>query len=476
MHRSSLQHKHHHHSSSSRPRKWRRFWNRQRGQQVSPARLIALTFGATIMIGATLLWLPISHEAGQSIDPIQALFMATSAVCVTGLAVVDVGTTFNLFGEVVMMLLIQLGGLGIITVGTMAALALKRRIGVSERINAAGQVNATGLGDALSLVRMVILSSIVIELIGTIFLIPDFTEREGLLRGIYYALFHSVSSFNNAGFSLYSTGLTSFVGDLSINLIIPFLIILGGLGFLVQLNTLSYLRNRRTKLATNTKIALCSTAFLLVSAPFLFALMEWNNPATLSPMPLSEKIMASWFLAVTPRTAGFNTLDYGVLTFPGLFYTMLLMLIGGNPGSTAGGIKTNTIFVMLVGSLALIRGQRDAVVFGRRLSTDTMLRAMSVGLLSLILVALGILLLLAFNSHGEDELKFIQLLFEAVSAFATVGLSMNATSSLNSAQELIIIMLMFLGRVGPLTFALAFLMPKPQSPVRYPKARDVLIG
>ncbi|WP_261663284.1 TrkH family potassium uptake protein [Deinococcus sp. Marseille-Q6407] len=442
----------------------------------SPAQLIALTFGAAILAGTLLLWLPLSHEPGQTVTFLQALFMATSAVCVTGLGVVDVGSTFSPFGEVVMMLLVQFGGLGLITVGTMTALLLRRRVGVRSRLNAAQQVNASRLGEAPQLVRTVVLSALGIELAGALLLSPDFIAREGLGRGLYFALFHSVSAFNNAGFSLYPTGLLGLIGDPWINLIIPLLIILGGTGFLVQVNVLAWLRDRRNQLSTNTRISLAMMFFLLLTAPVLFGMMEWNNPATLGNLPLEQKLLASWFQGITPRTAGFNTLDYAQMTFAGLFYSMLLMLIGGNSGSTAGGIKTNTVFVMVVSAWSLIRGRKDAVVFDRRLGTDIILRAMSVGLLSLVMLALGILLLLVFNRHGRDGLQFIQLVFEAVSAFATVGLSMNATTHLNSAQELVIIALMFLGRIGPLTLAVAFAQRELPPPVRFPETSDVLIG
>lgn len=441
----------------------------------SPAQLIALTFGATILVGTLLLWLPMSHEAGKSLTLLQSLFIATSAVCVTGLSVADPGSTFSGFGEAVMLVLVQLGGLGLVTVGTMTALILRRRVGVRSRLNAAQQVNATQIGDVAHTTRTVVLSALGIELLGTLLMAPDFIAREGsVVRGLYYSLFHSVSAFNNAGFSLYPTGLMELVGNPSINIFIPLLIILGGMGFLVQANLLAHLRDRRQRLSTNTRISLGMMAFLLVSAPILFGIMEWNNPATLGHLPLATKLQAAWFQGVTPRTAGFNTLDYAQMTFAGLFYSMLLMLIGGNPGSTAGGIKTNTVFVMVVSAWALIRGRKEAVVFDRRFGTDIILRAMSVGLLSLLMLWLGILLLLLFN--GGSELNFVQLVFEAVSAFATVGLTMNATALLNPAQELVIIALMFLGRIGPLTLAVAFMQRELPPPVRYPEASEVLIG
>ncbi|WP_414656831.1 TrkH family potassium uptake protein [Deinococcus sp. VB343] len=443
---------------------------------IRPPQLIALTFAATILIGALLLWSPLAHEPGKSITFVQALFMATSAVCVTGLAVVDPGSTFNLFGEVVMLLLIQVGGLGIITLGTLFALALRRRLGVTGRINAQQQTSATTLGGALSLVRAIVLTSLLIEAVGALLLLPAFIPREGLGRGIYYSIFHSISAFNNAGFSLYPNNLMNFVSDPLVNLVVTGLVVLGGLGFLVQLNILGWLKNRRrNRLTTNSLLSLTMTAGLLLVGTVFFALTEWNNPKTLAPLPLHGKLLASWFQSVTPRTAGFNTLDYGLMGFPALFMTIVWMFIGANPGSTGGGIKTNTFYVMAASAWSMVRGRRDTTIFERRIDTETVLRAMTVGLLSMGLVVSGFMLLLLLNTN--KDVLFLQLFFETVSAFGTAGLSMNTTPLLNTPQEIVLIFLMFLGRIGPLTFAVAFSRPSPEkSLVRHPADRDILIG
>ena len=456
----------------SRPAGTRRPW----ASRLRPPQLIALTFAAAILIGAVLLWLPFSHEAGKSITFIQALFMATSCVCVTGLAVVDPGSTFNVFGESVMLLLIQVGGLGIITLGTLFALALRRRLGVVGRINAQQQVSATSLGSATSLVRSIVLTSLLFEGLGALLLLPAFIPREGVLRGIYYAIFHSISSFNNAGFSLYPTNLTGFVSDPLINMVVTLLIIFGGMGFLVQLNLLGWLRDRRrNRLSTNTRLSLTMTGVLLVVGTVFFALTEWNNPGTLAPLPLHGKLLASWFQSVTPRTAGFNTLDYGLMGFPALFMTIVWMFIGANPGSTGGGIKTNTFYVIVASAWSMVRGRRDTTLFDRRIDTETILRAMTVGLLSMGLVTVGFMLMLLLNTN--KKVLFLQLFFETVSAFGTAGLSMNTTPLLNTAQEAVLIALMFLGRIGPLTFAVAFSRPASEKMLtRYPADRDILIG
>ncbi len=443
--------------------------------RLRPPQLIALTFALAILVGAGLLTLPISLEPGQSIRPVQALFMATSAVCVTGLGVVDVGTTFTTFGEVVVLLLIQIGGLGLITLGTLFAIALRRRVGIADRIQVAQQVNTLELGGVVKLVRTIVLSSVFVELGGTVLLSSVFVPEEGLGRGLYFSLFHSVSAFNNAGFSLYATGLSGFVTNPIINLVIPLLIVLGGMGFLVQLNVLAYLRDRRrNRLNANSKLSLVMTAALLLIGTLGFALLEWTNPATLGTLPLGGKMLAAWFHGVTPRTAGFNTLDYGTMHYGTIFVTILLMFIGANPGSTGGGIKTTTFYVMMASAWGMVRGRHDTTLFRRRIGTTTILRAMTVGLLSLGLVNLGFLLMLMLNTN--PDVKFVQLFFETVSAFATVGLSMNTTPLLNPDQEVVLIFLMFLGRIGPLTFAVAFSRPDSRTLVRYPQEHDILIG
>ena len=450
--------------------------SRSRGPRLRPPQLIALTFASTILIGALLLWLPLTHEPGKSLSFVQALFMATSSVCVTGLAVVDPGSTFNLAGELVMLALIQVGGLGIITLATLFALALRRRLGVAGRINAQQQVSATSLGSALGLVRAVVLTSLAVELVGMLLLAFVFVPREGWGKGLYYAFFHAISAFNNAGFSLYPDNLSRFVGDPLLNFVIPALIVLGGMGFLVQFNLLGWLRDRRhNRLSGNSRLSLTMMGGLLLLGLVLFAALEWSNPKTLGPLAPGEKLLAAWFLSVTPRTAGFNTVDYGVLGNPAIFLTVLLMFIGANPGSTGGGIKTNTFYVMMASAWSMVRGRRNTVLFERRIDTETVLRAMTVGLLSLGLVNLGFMAMLLLNTN--PEVRFVQLFFETVSAFATAGLSMNATPLLNEAQEIVLIVLMFLGRIGPLTFAVAFNRPRPEDEqVRYPADRDILIG
>ncbi len=441
----------------------------------SPPQLIALTFALTIVLGGLLLYSPATHQTGHSLSFIQALFMATSALCVTGLAVVDVGRTFNLFGQLVVLALVQIGGLGIITFGTLFAFLLGRRINFSERIRLAQQVSAFEVGGVVRLIRQIFAFTLVAELIGTLLLALHFVPAEGWGRGLYYAAFHAISAYNNAGFSLYPDNLIGLARDPLVNVVIGALIILGGMGFIVQINVLSHWRRpRRDRILVHSKIVLSVMAALLIVGMLLFLIFEWHNPRTLGPLPLGDKLLVSFFQGVTPRTAGFNTVDYGVITQPTVFITIILMFIGANPGSTGGGIKTSTFFVMMMAAISLVRGRGDLVAFGRRVAGETVVRAMTVGLLSMGLVNTGVLLMLIANH--DNTLSFERLFFETVSAFGTVGLSMNATTLLNPTQELILLVLMYLGRIGPLTFAVAFGNSNKNEAVRYAPERDILIG
>ena len=445
--------------------------NRSRRRTLSPAKVIALSFGITGLIGTLLLWLPWSHATGENLTLLDALFTASSALCVTGLIVVDTGTAWSPFGQTVIMILIQLGGLGLVTFGTLFALALGRRVGFGERMRVAEQVKAFQVGGVVKLVRNIFLLSFGMELIGAALLYPAFAAQEGAGAGAFYALFHSVSAANNAGFAFYSDSLSRFVGDPLVNLTITSLFILGGLGFIVQINLIGYVRNRRqNRLTLHTKIVLTVTAVLCALGFVVVALLEWTNPATLGELPLSAKLWGAFFQGVTPRTAGFNTLDIGAMENPTLIFTMLLMFIGGSPGSTAGGIKTVTFFVLAASAWSLVRGYGELTIFGRRVSTETALKADTVVLLSSGIVILALLILSITESIG-----LLSLVFETMSAFGTVGLSVGATGELSTVGQLIVIVLMYLGRIGPMTFALAIAQEPHEGEIKHPK-EDVLIS
>ncbi|MBB6097962.1 trk system potassium uptake protein TrkH [Deinobacterium chartae] len=438
----------------------------------TPPQLIALTFALGIVIGGLLLALPFAHAPGKHVSLLTAFFTATSALCVTGLNVVDPGTTWSLAGQIIILLLIQVGGLGIVTFGTLFAFLSGRRIGFGERLRLAQQLNALEVGGVVDLLRRIVLYTAVIEGIGALLLYPRFAALEGPLRGAYFAVFHAVSAFNNAGFALYPDNLMRFVSDPLITGVISALVISGGLGFLTFIGLQLYRRDPRAfRLSLNTRIALATTAFLLLAGTLTVAAFEWNNPKTLGPLPLGGKLLGSVFQAVVPRTAGFNSVDYGGLTQATLFITTLLMFVGANPGSTGGGIKTTTFFVLVTSAWSMVRGRGEMVAFRRRIDSELVVRAGVVTVLSLTLVVTALLVL----TLTDAKLPFLNLAFEAFSAFATVGLSINTTPLISPAGQIVLILLMYLGRIGPLTFAIALARPSRRG-VGYPADRNVLIG
>jgi trk system potassium uptake protein len=441
----------------------------------SPPQLIALSFALSILLGGALLKLPALQQPGQNLNLLDAMFMATSAVCVTGLSVVDLGSTFNLGGQLLTLLLVQVGGLGIITFGTLFATFARRRLAFSERFRLAQQVNAPDFGSVPGLLRGIFLYTFLTEAAGAVLLAVRFVPQFGWGKGLYYSVFHSVVAFNNAGFALFPGNLRAYVADPLVSLVIPALIVLGGLGFLVQLNVLAHLRDRRhVRLLVQSKVVLTSMAALLLGGTLLVALLEWTNPHTLGPLPLGGKLLASFFQAVTPRTSGLSTLNTELLRPATLLLILGLMFVGANPGSTGGGIKTSTAFVLLGSAWNTVRGRSDLVAFRRRVEPGAVLRALAVTLLSGLLVGAAFLLMLLFNT--SPRLDALHLYFETVSAFGTVGLSMNSTPDTSAAQRVLLIVLMYLGRTGPLTFAHAFGHRTRAQDVSYPPERDILIG
>lgn len=437
----------------------------------SPAKIIALYFLSAIAVGTLLLWLPVSHAPGEEISLLSALFTATSALCVTGLVVVDTATAWSTFGKVVIMLLIQVGGLGIVTLGTLVALLLGRRVGFRERMRAAAQVSAFQTGGIVKLIRTIVLISLGFETLGALLLYPAFAALHGPGTGLFYAFFHAVSAFNNAGFALYSDNLMGFVDDPVVNVVLAGLFITGGLGFLVHLNLWArFRRGKHFQLTLQSRFVLLTTFYLCVLGAVAVCALEWSNPQTLGALPWEDRLLAGFFQGVTPRTAGFNTLDYALLRDPTLLLTMVLMFIGGSPGSTAGGIKTVTFFVLAASAWSMVRGRGELTAFGRRVTTETVVKAGSVALLSLGIVFCAMLLL-----SISESLPLLPLMFETFSAFGTVGLSMNLTYELSAPGQLIVAILMYLGRIGPLTFAVALVQEPHDSPITYPD-EGVMIG
>lgn len=438
---------------------------------LGPAQVVALSFLGLISGGTILLWLPAAHGS-ESPGFLDALFTSTSAVCVTGLVVVDTGTAWSPFGQGVILVLIQLGGLGVLTFGTLLAVATGRRLGFGTQLRVQQQVRAIDLSDVGRLLRAIMVIVFGTELVGALLLYTPMAGRVGPVRAIWHAAFHSVSAFNNAGFALYPDSLVGYADDWLVSGAIMVLIVLGGLGFVVIVNLEQRFRGtRRVRLNLHTRMALAITAFLIASSFVVLLVFEWNNPATIGQLPVHERLLTSLFQSVTPRTAGFNTLDYAQMEPASIVVTTLLMFVGGSPGSTAGGIKTVTFFVLVLGVWGVVRGQSEATVFGRRLDTQTVVRASAIVTGAMLLGGAALTLLVLV----EPDLDFLAVLFETVSALGTVGLSLGITGDFSGAGKVIIIALMYLGRIGFLTFALSLVDQQPRGGGRL-LAEEVVIG
>lgn len=439
------------------------------------AMVVALGFLIIILTGAVLLTLPISARSGEPTDFLDALFTATSATCVTGLVTVGTATHWSSFGQVVILLLIQIGGLGFMSLASIASFLTHRTITLRERMVMSAGLNLTENAGIVRLTRRVLLGTLAFEGAGAVLLATRFVPRVGLWKGIKMGVFHSVSAFCNAGFDLIGTpdnpfaSLTGYADDVLVNLTIMALIVIGGLGFFVWGDIWDKRRFRRLRL--HTKLVLITTAVLLCAGFALTLLFEWHNPQTLGTMPVQEKLLAASFQSVTLRTAGFNTIDQAALTGPSQAVACLLMMIGGSPGSTAGGIKTVTATVLVLSAISALRGCTTVSAFGRTIVSRSIMNAVTMMIVGGTLSLTGACVI----SYVESA-PFGACLFEAVSAFATVGLSMGLTPTLNAISRLILILLMYLGRVGVLTLGVAVLMRHREPPkMQYPDG-DVMVG
>ena len=438
----------------------------------SPARVLVLGFMAVIIVGTLLLMLPQASFREGGIGFLDALFTATSAVCVTGLVVVDTGTTFTTLGQVIILGLIQIGGLGFMTMATLIFMLLGKKIGYKNRLLLQESLNHLTVGGVVRLVRIVFLYTVIVEGIGALLLGIRFSLQMGFARGMYYGLFHSISAFCNAGFDIMGnyTSLTAYRGDPFVSLVVMTLFILGGLGFSVALDIVGNWR-KPSRLSFHSKLVLLITALLLVLAFIGIFAMEYTNPATLAGLPWWEKILSTAFTAAAPRTAGFNTLPTDGLRQPTLFFIILLMFVGASPASTGGGIKTTTVGVVLIAVASMIRGQEDAVLFRRRLPQYIIHKSLSIILIGLALVVTVTMVLSITEPQG-----FLEVMFETISAFGTVGLSTGITPELSTLGRILIIITMFAGRVGPVTLTLAFARRlTASSKIRYPEER-VMVG
>ncbi|WP_137843055.1 potassium transporter TrkG [Microbacterium sp. 2FI] len=442
----------------------------RRALRLHPAQAVVLGFAAAIFAGTTLLALPISWADGKSTDFYDALFTATSAVCVTGLTSVDTATQWSPFGLVVIMLLIQVGGLGIMVFATLIGLVLVRRLSVRSRLNAAAESDAVTPHDARTALRGILLTSLAIEGATFVFLFPRFALGYGydIGKAAWHGLFHSVSSFNNAGFALYSDNLIGFAADPFICLPICAAIILGGLGFPVLMQLRRELR-RPLRWNMNTRIVLWASVLLLILGTVYITVLEWSNPATLGAYAPAERILIGFFHSVQTRTAGFNSVDIGLMHDETWVGMDVLMFIGGGPAGTAGGIKVTTFAVLFFILMTELRGEGAVNIFGKRLSRAVHRQAIAVVLMAIAAVMTSVIGLMLVTG-----LAFDRVLFEAVSAFGTVGLSTGITYDLPPAAEVILVVLMFLGRIGPLTLGSALALRDRRILYEYPKERPAI--
>lgn len=424
----------------------------------SPPAILAASFLALIALGALLLWLPVASRSGLSF--MQALFTACSAVTVTGLTVVDTGSTLTRFGEATVLILIHLGGLGLMTFAALIVAALGGKLGLRGHHLVREAMNQTSPGDMLVLVRRIAIFAISLELLGTALLAFVWVPELGLLRGFWFSFFHAVSAFNNAGFALMPDSLARWADNPLVNLVISALFIIGGLGFTVLLDL--HRQRRLSTLSLHSKLTLYGTIILIIGAWLLILLFEWQNAATLGAFSTGDKLWVSWFTAVTPRTAGFNTLDMADLLTPTTLLIIALMFIGAGSNSTGSGIKVSSFMVILLATRAHILGRARPRVFKRTIAVDVVFRAYSIMVLSLMAVLLGIFFVVLL----EPDLRLLDIVFECFSAFGTVGLSRGITAELSPVSQSILMVLMFTGRIGPLALAFSLSRPHP-SRIRY---------
>lgn len=440
--------------------------------KLTATRTIAVGFLGIILAGTVLLMLPIASADGKAVDLLTALFTATSATCVTGLVVVDTYSGWSVFGKTILLALIQIGGLGFMTIGVFVAVLMKKNIGLKERGILQESMNTLQIGGIVRLVRKITIGTLVIEGIGAVLLSIRFIPQMGWIEGICNGMFHSISAFCNAGFDLMGkkeeySSLVSYSGDFLVNITVMALIVTGGIGFLVW-DDLQKKKLRFKEYLLHTKIVLVATAVLILGGALLIYLFERHH--LMADMGAGEKVLTSLFASVTARTAGFNTIDVGGMSASSKLVTIVLMFIGGSPGSTAGGIKTTTFAVMLIFVWANLRNSHGSNIFGRRLEEEEIRKASIVVTINLLLAVAAAIILC-----GMQSLPLEDVLLEVFSAIGTVGMSSGITRQLNVVSRIIIILLMYCGRIGSMTFALSFTERKRVAPVQLP-AEKIIIG
>ena len=431
-------------------------------KQFSSARIILLGFIIMIFVGASILSLPISSRSREFTPFIDTLFTATSASCVTGLIVYDTATHWSIFGKIIIIAMIQCGGLGVVTMITVFTQVTGKKIGLRDRATLQSALSAPQIGGIVRLTSFIFKATIIIEMIGAILMFPSFMKDFGVTKGIYYSIFHSISAFCNAGFDLMGdvskfSSLTKYQSDIMINISIMLLILIGGLGFLIWKDILNYKFDMK-RYSTQTKIILVMSVVLVIFPSILFFFTEFSG------LDIKTRILSSLFQAVTPRTAGFNTTDYTKFSDNGIAITIILMLIGGGSGSTAGGIKMSTIFILVATMCSVLKQDKEVAVFKKRIEPDIIKNAVAVFVLDIVLFVAGSMII-----SGIEGFSLKETMFECASAVATVGLTMGITPNLGIISKLLLICMMYIGRVGGITLIFAAVTPKNNGNARYPK-------
>ncbi|NME97531.1 TrkH family potassium uptake protein [Aneurinibacillus aneurinilyticus] len=439
-------------------------------EKINPPQLLVIGFGLIILLGTFLLTLPIATADGNGLPFVDALFTATSATCVTGLVVVDTGTAFTTFGQLTILSMIQIGGLGFMTVATLFTILLGRKISLRQRLLIQESMNQISLEGMVRLVKNVLLFTLLFEAIGAIILTIRWSFDTNWQHAMYMGIFHSISSFNNAGFDVIGgfKSMTGYVSDPIVNIVLMLLVIAGGIGFIVIAELMQF--QRRRKLSLHTKVVLSSSAFLIFFGALVILAIEFNNPKTMAPLGWDGKILSAFFQSVVARTEGMNSLSVGDMHQSSLFLIIILMFIGASPGSTGGGIKTTT-FVTLLGAVwSMIRGEGDVVFFKQRIESEKVYKALTITMAAVFLV-LGVTMILCITESGD----FLTILFETTSAFGTVGMSMGLTPHLTTFGKILLSLVMFAGRVGPLTVAFALSWDRKKKHFRYSEGK-IIIG
>ncbi|WP_039236645.1 TrkH family potassium uptake protein [Clostridium sp. K25] len=438
-------------------------------KRLTPVQTLALGFFIVIMVGTMLLMLPIASKSGVITPFVDAFFTSTSAVCITGLTTLNTAGYWSYFGTTIIIILIQVGGLGFMSFTTLIALLLGKKITLKERLVMQEAMNSFSLQGLVKLAKYILIFTFSVEGIGALFLSTKFIPRYGLLKGIYFSLFHSISAFCNAGFDLTGDSLVPYANNTVVILTISLLIIVSGLGFAVWAEIYNY--KGVEKISTHSKVAISMTMFLVIAGWGLMYLFEMKNPQTIQHMSIKGKLLSSLFASVSPRTAGFYSMSLPDMTLAGKVLTMIFMFIGGCPGGTAGGVKTTTIGILLMTVICVIKNREDTQIFERTIGKNLVYKSFVI-----VTIAMGVVIMdtmiLSFTETGSS-LEYI--LYEVTSAFGTVGLTLGLTPHLSIVGKFLICATMYIGRIGPLTLVMALSSKKDKSLIKYPDGK-ILVG